>query len=571
MQSLQANLSPTEMHQLRHRAAAVLELRRRVRVEKSSRKTRIGFVCPDNGHTHTIHKVNGKWVKTKLEADLYLAAMLERAVLSTKRFIIILGSRGSTKSVAVADLDLIAAKDDGDKTYCLREYQSSIENSVQSLLAEEVERLEFDDFEVMGKTMLHKGKKVFQFAGLARNVDSIKSAHGFKRYSIEEAQFISSQSLTALTPTARNKPNKGLPMTLKAIKQLEEDDPFAGVSMTFVANPGSAADPFSQRFIQPFLKELMSKGYYEDDLHTVIKIDYNDNPWYMESGLEKERAYDKEHMSEGMYAHIWEGAYNDDVENSIITIAEFDAAIDAHIKLGFRAEGAIVAAHDPSDLGPDPKGYALRHGSVFTKIIEQVDGDVNEGMHTATDMAIADNADLFLWDGDGLGISLREQVARALDGKHCQWEIFRGSNSPDDKDKEYEPIDGSDRAQKKTNGDTFFNKRAQFSIRLANRFKKTYRAVVKGEYINPDEMISICSDIPDIPGLRAEVCRIPLKKGNNNGKIQIMTKEEMAKPPLRIPSPNRWDAMKMTMTNPEPVRKKKQRAPQKRASNAYHG
>ena len=81
MQSLQANLSPSEMHSLRRRAAAVLELRRRVRVEKSSRNTRIGFVCPKEGHTHTIHKVNGKWTKTKLDADLYLAAKLERAGL----------------------------------------------------------------------------------------------------------------------------------------------------------------------------------------------------------------------------------------------------------------------------------------------------------------------------------------------------------------------------------------------------------------------------------------------------------------------------------------------------------
>ena len=533
------------------RLILVRESNRRQRAIKSSRNTRIGFVCPDKGHTHTIHKVKGRWAKTKLEADVYLAAKLERVVKSNKRFIIVIGGRGSTKSVGIADLDLIAAKDDGSKTYCLREYQSSIKNSVQSLLADEVERLEFDDFEVMGQSMLYQGKEAFQFAGLARNVDSIKSAHGFKRFSIEEAQFISSQSLTALTPTARNKPNKGLPMSKKAIKQKAKDDPFAGVSMTFIANPGSAADPFSQRFIQPFLKDIMAKGYYEDDLHLIVKIDHEDNPWFAESGLDKERQYDKEHMSEGMYDHVWNGAYNDDVENSIITIAEFDAAIDAHIKLGFRPEGAIVAAHDPSDLGPDPKGYALRHGSVFTKIIEQVDGDVNEGMHTATDMAISDNADLFLWDGDGLGISLREQVSRALNGKHCQWEIFRGSESPDDKEREYEPLDGSDTRQKKTNGDTFFNKRAQYYTRMANRFKKTYRAVAKGEYLNPDDMISICSDIPDLDGLRAEVCRIPLKKGNNNGKIQIMSKLEMAKAPLRIPSPNRADAMMMTMTNPE--------------------
>ena len=45
-----------------------------------------------------------------------------------------------------------------------------------------------------------------------------------------------------------------------------------------------------------------------------------------------------------------------------------------------------------------------------------------------------------------------------------------------------------------------------------------------------------------ISALRAEVCRIP-RKANAHGKIQLMTKSEMSKPPLSLPSPNLSDAL----------------------------
>ena len=57
--------------------------------------------------------------------------------------------------------------------------------------------------------------------------------------------------------------------------------------------------------------------------------------------------------------------------------------------------------------------------------------------------------------------------------------------------------------------------------------------MVKGEYINPAEMISLSSEIKCMDQLRAEVCRIPLKP-NSSGKIQILSKVEMAKKPYEL-------------------------------------
>ena len=97
--------------------------------------------------------------------------------------------------------------------------------------------------------------------------------------------------------------------------------------------------------------------------------------------------------------------------------------------------------------------------------------------------------------------------------------------------------------------DTFFNNRAQYYWLLAQRFKNTYKCIEKGEYIDPDDMISLNVDcIDDIQGLRSQLCRIP-RKPNPNGLIQIMSKEEMKK--LGIRSPNEADSIMMALYAPE--------------------
>ena len=429
-----------------------------------------------------------------------------------KRFKIAVGGRGSAKSMSFADMCLMAAQTQGIKTGCFREFQNSIDDSVHSLLADEVDRLGLQGFEVQNQKILYKDQEVFKFRGLARNPEAIKSMHGFKRFWVEEAQTISLKSLRALTPTLR------------------QDDSEIWMS----ANPQSSADPFSQRFIKPFEKELNRDGYYEDDLHLIVKINWQDNPFFPEV-LRQEMAYDKEHLSKAEYLHIWEGHYNDEVEGSIIPVDWFDAAIDAHKKLGFTPKGAVVAAFDPSDEGGDAKGFAVRQGSVVLDVRETDKGDVNQGCDWACDLAHEFKADCFVWDCDGLGVSLKRQVADYFDGRKVDLVMFKGSEAPE------KPKDKYNEGRK--NEDTFRNKRAQKYWNLRDRFYNTYRAVTDGEYIDPDDLISLSSDIRDIDQLRAEVCRIP-KKPNANGLIQIRSKVEMLK--MDIPSPNMADSLMMT-------------------------
>jgi phage terminase large subunit len=444
--------------------------------------------------------------------------------LKPKRIKVAVGGRGSGKSMSFADLCLMDAMTKGIKTLCFREFQNSIDDSVLSILRSEIERLELKGFEVQKSQILYNDEPVFRFKGMARDPEAIKSAHGFQRFWVEEAQTISFDSLKALTPTLREE----------------------GSELWFSANPRSSLDAFSQRFIKPFEKQLLRDGYYEDDDHLIVMINIEDNSLAPEV-LKREMEGDRQRMSPALFDHVWRGAFLDDVEDSIIPAEWFDAAVDAHIKLGFDATGAIIASHDPSDEGGDSKGFALRKGSVVLDICEKITGDVAEGMDWALRRAREAQADWFVWDCDGMGIALKRQVDQELESTKMQKHQFRGSESPDDA---MVPYSGSD---SKTNRDTFLNKRAQYWWRLRDRFEATYRAVTKGEYIDPENMISLSSDIPVLDQLRSEVCRIPQKR-SNNGKIAIMTKLDMAKK-YQLPSPNMGDALMMAMYSPKAVAK----------------
>ncbi len=142
---------------------------------------------------------------------MYLAEKLERAVVSDKRFIVIIGGRGSAKSVGVIDIMLAGMMDYGDKVYFLREFQTSIKQSIHSLNIEEIKRLKLEGFKTQEAAIYHENGGEAQYAGIKQNPESIKSAAGFRRFMCEESASLSSKSITNLTPTARNKAKAGLP------------------------------------------------------------------------------------------------------------------------------------------------------------------------------------------------------------------------------------------------------------------------------------------------------------------------------------------------------------------------
>ena len=335
---------------------------------------------------------------------------LEPFLTKSKQLKIAIGGRGSGKSIGIGDALTFKMATEKADIYCLREFQDSISDSVHRVFEGSIkDRLMLDGWNVQEKRIISPEGAQTAYKGAARNPNSIQSAQGYKYSWFEEAQTMSQASIDKLLPTILRNP---------------------GAECWFSANPQSSADPFSQRFIVPYLRELTKHGYYEDDLHLIIVVNWRDNPWW---NVEQEtlRQWDHKNLSRAKYDWVWEGQFNDEVADSIVKAEWFDACIDAHkldkLKEVFKPLGARIAAHDPSDTGKDNKGYAMRHGSIVQHIYEKNSGEIDVGCDWATNLAREHKADWFVWDGDGMGAGLKRQVANNLDSTNTKYQMFKGS------------------------------------------------------------------------------------------------------------------------------------------------
>ena len=506
----------------------------------------IGIVSASGNLVRSIVWDGAAYVQTSAKPTAYIAEKLEPVFTRPKRFIVIVGGRGSGKSIFAGDYGLLDMKDHGKSFMCIREFQSSISDSVHALLSSEIKRLELPSFEITERSIkCAKNDAQARFMGLSRNPESVKSAFGFLNWWIEESQFLSDKSLRTLTPTARNKPVAGLPGNMVEVGDDELD--LSQVKMLFVGNPASSEDAFSQRFIVPFIDALNRDGYYEDDIHLIIKMNWSDNPWYNESGLEQERQFDLVNLPRSTYDWVWEGGFNDSIENALIKAEWFDACIDAHEKLGMKPWGIKKVVHDPSDLGHDPKAICVREGNIITEVIDRDDLDVNDGSDWAVGMAITENADQYIWDVGGLGLTLKRDVNTALDGKKIEVFQFNGQSSVDSPDGIYEPSGASNIQQEKTNKEICKNLRAQCYLGIRDRAYRTFKAVTMGQMCDPEMLISFSSKCSNLSGLRSELCRMPIKP-NSSGLFELYTKKEMREK-FKLKSPNLADCVMMSEIN----------------------
>lgn len=447
---------------------------------------------------------------------------------------VIIGGRGSGKSIGLGDIFTMKMDVEKCDLYCLREFQETIADSVHRVFKDSIKkRLCLSGWKIFENRVETPNGNVTNYKGASRNPDNLQSAENFKYSWFEEAHRASKVSIDKLLPTILRNP---------------------GAECWFTANPQSSADPFSQRFIVPYQKYLDRDGYYEDDLHLIIVVNWRDNPWW---GQEQEtlRRWDYENRPRAEYDWIWEGKFNDSVENALIKAEWYDACVDAHkiprLKNAFKPHGARIAAHDPFDDGNDAGGYALRHGSIIEKVRSKDEGEIDVTFDWAVDHAILDRADWFIWDGDGMGTGLKRQAQIAFDNTKIKYHMFKGSLSglgQDNAESVYMRNEDEPDVASVTYAETFKNNRAQYYTRLKDRIYNTYRCVTRGDYVDPDEMISFnLEGIEDPVTLRAEICRIPLKP-TGTGLIQIMNKLEMKK--MEIPSPNMSDSVMETMFMP---------------------
>lgn len=501
----------------------------------------------------------GNMEETDDEPTILLAEAFERALLVHKKYKCFYGSRAGMKSIFGMDAMIGEVNSTGAGVFCLRERMKSIDQSIYRGIKDRINDLDFAGFTpIESKWRINnRNGGVVSFGGMA-NIRDMKSLFKYKFFLMEEAAKTSQETIDVLGPTLRGVDN---------------------AELWYLWNPESSSDPMSKEFIIPYQDEIDRNGYYEDEYHLIIKTTYRDNPWFfhdqsLRTEFEKDtKKYKNGLMSKARYMHIWEGEFSDAIENCLIHEDWFDAAVDAHKKLGWAQQGAIKAAFDPADGGMgDNMPIVIMQGNVVYYAEEITASNGNDGFDIACGIANKESTDVFGWDADGMGALLRNQAVTNFKGTKVETYMFKGSEGVHLPDAIFEHADEYGIKESKKNRDVFKNKRAQNYVSLAERFRKTYRAVEHGEYINPDELISISSEIKCLQKMRAEVCRLPIKP-NSMGMIELYSKQDMKKgiqmpdgSKLKLPSPGLADDLMMLFDRSGIITHKPKKLPQSRNS-----
>ncbi len=440
------------------------------------------------------------------------------ALSRPKRTKVFFGGRGGAKSWQFAQDLVVRGIENKIRILCTREFQGSIEESVHKLLSDTIHRVGASSFyDIQKKSIVGKNGTQFIFEGLKNNTTKIKSMEAVDIVWCEEAEAISELSWDLLIPTIRKN----------------------GSEVWISFNPADEQDNTYQRFVFPYLMDINENGYFEDDEIYVRKVGWRDNPWFpVELQKEMEKTKRENYKK---YLHIWEGECNADYADSIIQPEWVEAAVNAHEKLGFKAAGVKCMGFDPADEGNDAKAYAIRHGSVVLDIKQWKTGDLTDAIDRVYETADRERCTDLVYDSVGIGAAVKSHIKR-LEGRSPVLSTgFGGGDGVRDPQTKYE----GDRS----NHDVFRNLRAQYWWYLRDRFERTYRAVEKGEYLDPDELISLSPEIKDLSLLKSELCRVQRKRNATaNTLIQLESKQEMRK--RGYPSPNMADALVMAFANP---------------------
>lgn len=200
-------------------------------------------------------------------------------LLKPARYKAVYGGRGSAKSHHFADSLIDRCCMFPTRAVCVREIQTSLEESVKRLLSDKIVALGLNDqFHVMKNEIVTPGGGIIIFRGMhGQTAESLKSLEGYDVAWVEEAQNFSQTSLNLLRPTLRKK----------------------GSELWFSWNPRRATDPVDAFFRGP-------QGPPPNSV--VVPVSYEDNPWFDDTPLKEEMEWDRR-TSPQKYAHIWLGEY----------------------------------------------------------------------------------------------------------------------------------------------------------------------------------------------------------------------------------------------------------------------
>jgi phage terminase large subunit len=192
------------------------------------------------------------------------------------------GGRGGAKSWAFARALLIQGAQRPLRILCARETMKSIADSVHKLLSDQISSMELQAHYAIEKSRIIGNGTEFTFAGLAHNIDNIKSLESYDIVWVEEAANVSRNSWEKLIPTMRK---EGSEIWVSFNPELDTDDTYR----RFVLSP----PPRSK----------------------VVRVSWRDNPWFPEE-LRHEMEYLRE-TDPDAYEHVWEGGTRSSVEGAV--------------------------------------------------------------------------------------------------------------------------------------------------------------------------------------------------------------------------------------------------------------
>jgi len=267
----------------------------------------------------------------------------------------------------------------------------------------------------------------------------------------------------------------------------------------------------------------------------VFIFDWRDHPLKTQEWYDKRRAQEERAGLLHNFAQEVDRDPSAAVEGIIIPSIWVKASIDAHIKLGFEAEGLVIGGLDVADEGGDKNALAVRKGPILKDIISWAQGDTGQTANKAVLYSKLYKINSLQYDCIGVGAGVKAETNRlGREGKlpkHLDivpWNAGAGPLFP-----KARIIPGD--IDSPRNKDFYANLKAQAWWQLRIRFEKTYKAVIHGEEYDHEELISLPSGLKELHQLVDELSQAILKPGS----LKIL----VDKKPSGTKSPNLADAV----------------------------
>lgn len=435
-------------------------------------------------------------VEKGVEHDIVIPSWAEEW-MKPARYKVAYGGRGGGKSWTYGGLLLLEGTQRPLRVACVREVQKSIQDSSKHVIENWIERAGLQGFYQVTRDWIRgKNGTYFFFRGMSTATqEQIRGLEDVDRVWVEEAQRLSKRSQEILYPTVRK--------------------PGSEIWMSF--NPRYRSDPAYKDFVVEGRPNAIAK-----------LINYDSNPWFP-AELEEERLICLE-QEPSRYPHIWLGQPDDEGDTKLLLpYGQISQCVDAHLKVGYKAEGRVHAGLDVADSGADRSAIVNRRGPLIENARRWHAPSLGVTARRAHEQCVRYGASRLYYDVTGVGAGVRShlrEIRAELGGLsyHPEPVSFGGAVTGPDYEFSY----------RVRNRDYFAHRNSQMAWALHMRMQRTLR-LLEGDKINPERCLFISSKIPNLELYLTQLAQ-PVWDENATGKVVI------DKAPENTPSPDLYDA-----------------------------